>query len=234
MKRKGARFKNMQPFQTQIEDSWKTALADDFNAPYFLKLMEFLIEERKRHSIYPPSSKTFSAFNFTPINEVKVVIIGQDPYHGEGQAHGLCFSVQEGVKPPPSLRNIFKEIKRDLKIEMTGSGNLEKWARQGVLLINATLTVRAGEAGSHQKKGWEQFTDSVIRKLSEQQSAIIFLLWGAYAQRKAELIDTSKHHILMSTHPSPLSAHRGFLGCSHFSKTNAILRSEGLQEIDWS
>jgi len=218
----------------EIEESWKMVLKEEFNAEYFLRLKSFLVEEKQRHRIYPLDSKIFAAFNFTPFNEVKVVIIGQDPYHRDGQAHGLCFSVPEGVRPPPSLKNIFQEIKNDLGIAPSQSGNLEKWTAQGVLLLNATLTVRAGQAGAHQKKGWEQFTDSVIKTLSEQRSGLVFLLWGAYAGRKAELIDTTKHHILKAPHPSPLSAHRGFFGCKHFSKTNVILSEQGLKEIEWS
>ncbi len=217
----------------QIESNWKKVLQDEFNAPYFEDLKQFLIEEKKKHTIFPPGSQIFSAFNFTPFDEVKVIILGQDPYHGSGQAHGLCFSVPKGVKKPPSLLNIFKEIKNDLGYEIPVQGNLEKWAKQGVLLINATLTVRATQAGSHQKKGWENFTDSVIRTLSEQKEHLVFLLWGNYAIAKKELIDQSKHYILSSVHPSPLSANRGFFGNKHFSKTNQILRNFEEDEIDW-
>ena len=217
-----------------IENSWQEALRSEFNAEYFQQLQNFLTEDKKHHEIYPPESKIFSAFNFTPFDKVKVVIIGQDPYHGEGQAHGLCFSVPDGIKTPPSLRNIFKEIHSDLGIAPAKNGNLEKWAQQGILLLNATLTVRAGQAGSHQKKGWGSFTDAIIRNLSNQRSGLVFLLWGSFAQKKAELIDSGKHHILTAPHPSPLSAHRGFFGCKHFSQTNAILKKQGVKEIDWS
>lgn len=223
----------MNKVEPTIEESWKDILTDEFSAEYFQQLCSFLVNERKNQRIYPPESKVFEAFNLTPFHDVKVVIIGQDPYHGEGQAHGLCFSVPEGIRIPPSLRNIFKEIQSDLSIEPAVNGNLEKWARQGVLLLNATLTVRAEQAGSHQKKGWEQFTDAVIRKVSEEGSGIIFMLWGAYAERKADLIDASKHHILKAPHPSPLSAHRGFFGCSHFSSANTILRKQGQEEVEW-
>ncbi|MCF8296759.1 MAG: uracil-DNA glycosylase [Saprospiraceae bacterium] len=217
-----------------IENSWKEILKDDFSSEYFLKLKEFLVEEKKNNVVFPPGSQIFSAFNFTPFDKVKVVIIGQDPYHGLGQAHGLCFSVPKGIKIPPSLKNIFKEINQDIGLPISESGNLENWAKQGILLLNATLTVRANQAGSHQNKGWEMFTDSVIRKLSENKSGLVFLLWGAFAQAKDVLIDTSKHHILKAAHPSPFSSYRGFFGCRHFSKTNEILKSQGLDEIDWS
>lgn len=199
----------------QIDSSWKEILKDEFKAPYFNALKQFLIEEKKNHIIYPPGEQIFSAFNFTPFDKVRVVIIGQDPYHGESQAHGLCFSVTKGIKKPPSLLNIFKEIKNDLGFDIPSHGNLEKWAHQGVLLLNATLTVRANEAASHQKKGWETFTNEVIRKLSSEKEHLIFLLWGNYAIAKKELIDQSKHYILSSVHPSPLSASRGFFGNKH-------------------
>ena len=216
-----------------MEDSWKQRLMDEFSASYFAQLKEFLVEEKNRFKIFPPGSQIFNAFNFTPFDKVKVVIIGQDPYHGPGQAHGLCFSVPDGIQQPPSLQNIFKEISQDLGIPMPASGNLEKWAKQGVLLLNATLTVRARQAGSHQNRGWEQFTDSAIRKLSEEREHLVFLLWGNYAIAKRELIDESKHLILTSPHPSPFSANRGFFGNRHFSKTNNYLREHGIQEIDW-
>ncbi|MBU2651150.1 MAG: uracil-DNA glycosylase [Bacteroidetes bacterium] len=216
-----------------IEPSWKALLIEEFNQPYFLSLKEFLVEEKKKHTVYPPGKLIFNAFNLTPFDDVRVVILGQDPYHGSGQAHGLCFSVPVGVPPPPSLVNIFKEIESDLGIRAPKHGNLEKWARQGVLLINATLTVRANQAGSHQNKGWEKFTDSVIKDLSDRKDNLVFLLWGNYALAKAAIIDGSKHHILKAPHPSPLSASRGFFGCRHFSKTNEILRQNGLKEIDW-
>lgn len=216
-----------------IEESWKQRLMDEFTASYFSQLKDFLVEEKNSYQIYPPGSQIFNAFKFTPFDEVKVVILGQDPYHGPGQAHGLCFSVPDGVQRPPSLQNIFKEIHQDLGIPVPASGNLEKWARQGVLLLNATLTVRARQAGSHQKRGWEQFTDSAIRKLSQEREHLVFLLWGSYAIAKRELIDGSKHLILTSPHPSPLSASRGFFGNRHFSKTNQYLREHGFKEIDW-
>lgn len=218
----------------QIEESWKEKLEKEFSSDYFIQLKEFLVKEKERFTIYPPGSQIFNAFKYTPFDEVKVVIIGQDPYHGPGQAHGLCFSVPDGVAPPPSLVNIFKEIKSDLGIPVSGNGNLEKWARQGVLLLNATLTVRANLANSHQGKGWEIFTDAVIRKLSETRVGMVFLLWGKYAQAKEAIIDTKKHYILKAAHPSPLSAYNGFFGCRHFSKTNEILRRHALPEIDWS
>ncbi len=218
----------------EIEESWKNVLMQEFESDYFAKLKEFLIEEKKKYIVYPPGKQIFTAFNLTPFNNVKVVILGQDPYHGEGQAHGLCFSVQDGIKPPPSLINIYKEIEDDIGIKMNVTkGSLEKWAQQGVLLLNATLTVRANNAGSHQNKGWEIFTDNVIKILSEQKKEIIFILWGNFAQAKESLIDKNKHYILKSVHPSPLSVYRGFLGCKHFSKTNEILKSIGEEEIDW-
>ncbi|RLD34481.1 MAG: uracil-DNA glycosylase [Bacteroidetes bacterium] len=217
-----------------IEESWQLALQDEFAASYFIGLKEFLKDEKQKHEIYPPGSRIFAALNFTPLTAVKVVILGQDPYHGRGQAHGLCFSVPEGVKPPPSLVNIYKELHDDLGIPISKSGNLEKWAQQGVLLLNATLTVRAGQAGSHQGKGWETFTDQVIKTISDLRAGIVFLLWGKYAQDKETLIDQSKHFILKAPHPSPFSAARGFFGCKHFSKTNQILREIGLEEIDWN
>lgn len=216
-----------------MEESWKQRLMDEFSASYFAQLKEFLVEEKNRFKVFPPGSQIFNAFNFTPFNEVKAVILGQDPYHGAGQAHGLCFSVPDGIQQPPSLQNIFKEISQDLGIPIPVTGNLENWAKQGVLLLNATLTVRAGQAGSHQNRGWEQFTDSAIKKLSEEREHLVFLLWGNYAIAKRELIDESKHLILMSPHPSPFSANRGFFGCRHFSKTNNYLRDHGIQEIDW-
>lgn len=217
----------------KIEPSWKNVLIDEFNKPYFVALKEFLLEEKKKYVVYPAGANIFNAFACTPFNKVKVVIIGQDPYHGPGQAHGLSFSVPEGIQKPPSLVNIFKELQSDIGKPIPESGNLESWARQGVLLLNATLTVRANQAGSHQKRGWEQFTDSVIRTLSDQKSGLVFLLWGRFAQDKAALIDASKHHILKAAHPSPLSAYNGFFGCKHFSKTNEILLSQGETAIEW-
>jgi len=216
-----------------IEESWRVALQEEFNKPYFVHLKEFLIEERAKHIIYPPGKLIFSAFNHTPFDNVKVVILGQDPYHGKGQANGLCFSVSDGIKMPPSLVNIFKEIESDLGYPIAQSSNLERWADQGVLLLNAMLTVRANEPGSHQGKGWEDFTNSVIQHLSHEKQGIVFLLWGRYAQAKEALIDGSKHHILKAAHPSPFSAYNGFMGCKHFSKTNAILQEQGKKEIDW-
>ncbi len=224
----------MSNVKPEIEESWGNTLQQEFDTDYFLQLKEFLLEERKQHQIYPPGGQIFSAFNHTPFDEVKVVILGQDPYHGIGQAHGLCFSVPEGIKPPPSLLNIFKEIESDLGIKPASHGNLESWAKQGVLLLNATLTVRANQAGSHQGKGWEEFTNQAIIKLSKERFGIVFLLWGKYAQDKEELIDTGRHYILKAPHPSPFSANRGFFGCKHFSKTNEILRKIGRKEIDWS
>ena len=218
----------------KIEESWQLALQDEFSASYFIELREFLKEEKKKKVIYPPGSRIFAAFNFTPLTAVKVVILGQDPYHGKGQAHGLCFSVPDDIKPPPSLVNIYKELNSDLGITISKSGNLEKWTKQGVLLLNATLTVQAGEAGSHQGRGWETFTDEVIKTISDLRAGIVFLLWGNYAQAKEELIDQSKHFVLKAPHPSPFSAARGFFGCKHFSKTNQILKDIGLEEIDWN
>lgn len=218
----------------QLEESWKVMLEAEFNTPYFLALKQFLLEEKaKGMRVYPPGYQIFSAFNFTPVQQVKVVLIGQDPYHGDGQAHGLSFSVPQGVKPPPSLVNIFKEIQNDLGINNFGDGNLESWAKQGVLLLNATLTVRANEAGSHQNRGWENFTDAAIKALSAHREGLVFLLWGKYAQAKETLIDNSKHYILKAPHPSPFSAHTGFLGCKHFSQANAILAKQGITPINW-
>jgi len=216
----------------QIHESWKSVLKEEFEAPYFTALKEFLVEEKKRYRVYPPGPLIFNAFNCTPFDQLKVVIIGQDPYHGHGQAHGLCFSVPEGIKPPPSLENIFKELHSDLGIPVPSHGNLEAWARHGVLLLNATLTVRANTPLSHTGKGWEIFTDSVIRHISEQRKHIVFLLWGRNAQAKETLIDASSHYILKAAHPSPYSA-AGFFGCRHFSRTNEILRSNGIPEINW-
>ena len=224
----------MPSINPQIEESWKQVLQDEFQAPYFLGLTEFVREEKKKHIIYPPGPLIFSAFNHTPFNRVKVVILGQDPYHGPGQAHGLCFSVPDGIPHPPSLVNIFKEIKSDLGIPVPKSGNLTKWAEQGVLLVNAILTVRANEPTSHQNKGWETFTNGVIGNLSKKRKNLVFLLWGNYAQAKETLIDADRHYVLKAAHPSPLSANRGFFGCRHFSRTNQILAEHGLNEIDWS
>ncbi len=216
-----------------IEKSWKDILGEEFNATYFAQLKEFLVGEKLKFTIYPTGPQIFAAFNFTSFNEVRVVILGQDPYHGPGQAHGLCFSVPEGIAQPPSLQNIFKEIRSDLGYETPKHGNLEKWAKQGVLLLNATLTVRARQAGSHQNRGWEMFTDAAIKRLSEQRQHLVFLLWGNYAMAKESLIDSSKHLILKSAHPSPFSVYRGFFGNRHFSKTNNYLKENGMNEIDW-
>ena len=216
-----------------IEQSWKVVLLEEFNKDYFIKLKQFLLDEKKHHSIYPKGKDIFNAFHYTPFDRVKVVILGQDPYHGIGQAHGLSFSVPNGVKQPPSLKNIFKEIAADLNLPLPVTGNLSPWAKQGVLLLNATLSVRVKQAGSHQKKGWEEFTNSVIQNISQKKEGVIFLLWGSFAQDKAELIDKNKHHILSAPHPSPFSAYRGFFGCKHFSKTNKLLVDQGLKEIDW-
>jgi len=217
----------------RIHDSWKEPLIDEFNLPYFSALKNFLVEEKNTHVVYPPGKKIFSAFDRTPYDKVKGVILGQDPYHGKGQAHGLCFSVPQGITSPPSLVNIFKELHNDLGLPIPSHGNLEKWTEQGVLLINATLTVRANQAGSHQNKGWENFTDAVIRTLSENRENLVFILWGRYAQAKENLIDPDKHHILKAAHPSPFSAHSGFFGCKHFSKTNEILENRGLEPLSW-
>ncbi len=224
----------MNKIEPIIEESWKSVLMEGFNADYFQKLKDFIIDEKKNHIVYPPGTLIFNAFNLTPFDKVKVVIIGQDPYHGIAQAHGLCFSVPDGIKPPPSLVNIFKELKSDLGIETPKHGNLEKWAKQGVLLLNATLTVRANTAGSHQNRGWEVFTDTAISELSEKRDGLIFLLWGKYAQAKEMLIDPSRHYILKASHPSPFSSYRGFFGCRHFSRTNEILVQMKQTEIDWS
>ena len=217
-----------------IDESWKKLLSDQFNAPYFTELKNFLVQEKKQFVVYPPGPQIFSAFNRTPFSKVKVVIIGQDPYHGPGQANGLCFSVAEGIKSPPSLKNIFKELNTDLGIPIPYSGNLEPWADQGVLLLNAVLTVRANTPGSHQKKGWETFTDAVIQKISDEKENIIFLLWGGFAKKKGAKINRTKHHILETGHPSPLSANRGlWFGNKHFSKTNTYLQSLGKETIKW-
>ncbi|HCQ28672.1 MAG TPA: uracil-DNA glycosylase [Flavobacteriales bacterium] len=217
-----------------IEESWKKVLEEEFKKDYFKQLKAFLLEEKKHYRIFPPGKYIFNAFNLTPFDKVKVVILGQDPYHGYGQAHGLCFSVPEGIKLPPSLKNIFKELYDDLGVPVPTKGDLTCWAKQGVLLLNATLTVREKKAGSHQGKGWETFTDHVIKIISEKKEHVVFILWGNYAQQKENLIDTSKHYVIKSTHPSPFSAHRGFLGSKPFSKTNEKLKEWGLQPIDWA
>ncbi|MBN1464056.1 MAG: uracil-DNA glycosylase [Paludibacteraceae bacterium] len=217
----------------KIDATWKEKLQEEFEKPYFSALSDFVRKEYASNVIYPPAKLIFNAFDHCPFNKVKVVIIGQDPYHGPGQAHGLCFSVNDGVKFPPSLINIFKEIERDLSVSIPQTGNLERWAKQGVLLLNATLTVRSGLAGSHQKKGWEQFTDAVIEKLSSESTHLVFMLWGAYAQQKGAVIDTTKHLVLKAVHPSPLSAYRGFIGCGHFGKANSYLQQNGCDPINW-
>ncbi|HLT73449.1 MAG TPA: uracil-DNA glycosylase [Ohtaekwangia sp.] len=217
----------------KIAASWKARLADEFDKPYFQNLTQFVRNEYQSGVIYPPGKDIFRAFDCCSFEDIKVVIIGQDPYHGPGQANGLCFSVANGITMPPSLKNIFKEIAQDLGKPIPSTGDLGRWAEQGVLLLNATLTVRASQPGSHQNKGWEQFTDAVIKKVSDEKQHVVFLLWGAYAQKKGEIIDRSKHLVLMSAHPSPFSADRGFFGCRHFSKANQYLKSKGLQEIDW-
>ncbi len=217
----------------KIESSWKTVLQQEFDKEYFANLTDFVRNEYRTRKIFPPASLIFNAFDQCPFDNVKVVIIGQDPYHGDGQAHGLCFSVNDGVDFPPSLINIFKEIERDLGKKMPQSGNLVRWAQQGVLLLNATLTVQAHMAGSHQGKGWEPFTDAVIRILAEKKENLVFLLWGSYAQKKGEVIDSNRHLVLKSVHPSPLSAYRGFIGNNHFSRANKYLRENGKQEIEW-
>lgn len=217
-----------------LHPSWLNHLAAEFEQPYMKKLREFLVEEKQKGKIiYPPSNTIFNAFNSTPLDEVKVVILGQDPYHGPNQAHGLCFSVQPGIPVPPSLQNMYKELQRDLGIPIPRHGCLQSWANQGVLLLNATLTVEQGKAGAHQGKGWETFTDRAIQVVNEHCTAAVFLLWGSYAQKKAAFIDPNRHFILKAPHPSPLSAHRGFIGCGHFSKANQLLRQSNKTPIDW-
>lgn len=220
----------------KIEESWLEVLKEEFQQPYFASIKQYLLKEKQEgHTIYPPGPDIFNAFNKTPFDKVKVVILGQDPYHGPGQAHGLCFSVADGIRQPPSLVNVFKEINEDLGLSVPNSGNLFKWTEQGVFLLNATLTVRARQANSHSGIGWQNFTDAVIRTLSEKREGLVFLLWGGFARKKAKLIDASKHHILESGHPSPLSANKGYwFGNKHFSKTNELLTSQGLEPIDWS
>lgn len=217
----------------RIEDSWKARLQDEFDKPYFAVLTQFVRNEYAAGPVYPPGREMFAAFDACPFDDVRVVILGQDPYHEPGQAHGLCFSVNDGVPFPPSLVNIFKEIESDLGRPMPSSGNLMRWAKQGVLLLNATLTVRAHQAGSHQNKGWEAFTDAVIHRLATERNHIVFILWGSYAQRKGSFIDRNRHCVLQSPHPSPLSAYRGFFGNKHFSRANAYLIANGYKPIDW-
>lgn len=225
---------NMQTIDPVIEEGWKSVLMDQFQSLYFKTLKKFLVEEKKKYTLYPPGRLIFNAFQRTPFDRVKVVILGQDPYHGKGQAHGLCFSVPQGIPKPPSLVNIFKELHSDLGTPVPAHGNLEKWADQGVLLINATLTVRDSQAGSHQNRGWETFTNRVIQIVSQEKSGVVFLLWGRFAQAKESLIDGNKHLILKSAHPSPLSAYNGFYGCRHFSKTNEYLEQHEKTGIDWT
>jgi uracil-DNA glycosylase len=223
----------MEQITPKIHESWKEVLIDEFQKSYFLDLKKFLIEEKAQHTVYPPGSLIFNAFDKTPFGEVKVVLLGQDPYHGPGQAHGLCFSVPNGIPAPPSLVNMFKEMREDLGLPIPSHGNLEPWAKQGVLLLNTSLTVRANQPLSHQNKGWETFTDRVIEVLSEKRNGLVFLLWGRNAKAKESLIDTSKHKILTAAHPSPFSAANGFFGCRHFSKTNEYLKTQSLNPIDW-
>ena len=219
--------------KVKIEESWNEVLAEEFEKPYFQELTTFIRNEYQSKKIFPPGSQIFNAFDHSPFDKTKVVILGQDPYHGPGQAHGLCFSVNENIKPPPSLINIFKEQHADLGKPFPSHGNLEGWSQQGVLLLNATLTVEAHQPGSHQGKGWEQFTDAVINQLSTNKEHIVFMLWGAYAQKKGEVIDASKHLVLKSPHPSPFSANRGFFGNKHFSKCNNYLEKIGIEPIRW-
>ena len=223
----------MKEGEVKIEQSWKNVLKDEFSKSYFKDLTDFVRKEYQSTTIYPAPKNIFKAFDECPFGDVKVVIIGQDPYHGRGQANGLCFAVSLGVAFPPSLKNIFKEIESDLGVHPKNDGDLSRWARQGVLLLNATLTVRANTPGSHQNKGWEEFTDSVIERISKEKEGVVFILWGNYAKNKGAKIDRSKHLVLEAQHPSPFSAHNGFFGSKHFSKANQYLRSRGLKEIDW-
>ena len=220
--------------QVKIEESWREVLQPQFDSVYFEMLTTFVRRAYQTTTVYPPGSKIFEAFNRTPFDKVKVVILGQDPYHGPNQAHGLCFSVQDGIQPPPSLINIYKELQKEygVPVNMT-NGNLTRWADQGVLLLNATLTVEAGKAGSHQSKGWETFTDAAIKALSDRREGLVFMLWGSYAQQKGRVIDRRKHLVLESSHPSPLSVYRGFDGCGHFKKANQYLQSRGQEPINW-
>ena len=217
----------------KIEPTWKSKLQEEFSKPYFEKLTLFVKSEYANQTVYPPGSKIFNAFEKCPYEQTRVVIIGQDPYHGKGQAHGLCFSVNEHVRMPPSLINIFKEIQTDIGTPVPDHGSLERWAIQGVLMLNATLTVRAGAAGSHQGKGWEEFTDAVIKILSDEKRNLVFMLWGAYAQRKGQIIDRQKHLVLESVHPSPFAVHKGFFGNRHFSQANQYLNSHNIEQINW-
>jgi uracil-DNA glycosylase len=219
----------------KLDESWRTPLKGEFEQPYMQGLKAFLKEEKAAGKrIFPKGGEYFRALDLTPLDKVKVVILGQDPYHGEGQAHGLCFSVKPGVRTPPSLVNIYKELKSDLGLNPPRHGFLEHWAKQGVLLLNSVLTVEMGKAASHQKRGWEKFTDAIVRLVAAQDQPVVFLLWGAYAQRKGDFVDGSRHLVLKAAHPSPLSAHNGFLGCGHFSRANAFLEAKGRGGIDWS
>lgn len=221
--------------EIQLHESWKAPLMPEFQSDYMAQLRAFLVAEKAAgKSIFPKGSEWFRALDLTPLDKVRVVILGQDPYHGPGQAHGLCFSVQPGVRPPPSLVNIYKELESDLGLSRPNHGFLEHWAKQGVLLLNSVLTVEAAQAASHQGRGWEKFTDAIIRLLNAREEPIVFMLWGSYAQKKAAFVDTSKHLVLKAAHPSPLSAHNGFLGCRHFSQCNAFLKAHGMAPIDWS
>lgn len=224
---------NNEKINPQLHPEWLDLLKEEFSKPYFTRLKAFLKEEKQHHTIYPPGKQIFNALDTTPPSSTKVVIIGQDPYHGLGQANGLCFSVADGVKHPPSLRNIFKELNSDIGMSYPVSGNLSPWAKQGVLLLNATLTVRQSQAGSHQNRGWENFTDAIIQQLNQHHEGIVFLLWGNFAKRKAAQISDGKHHFLTAAHPSPFSAHSGFFGCRHFSQANAILKKLGKHPINW-
>ena len=218
----------------RINNDWDVILKDEFQKKSFKKLMQRITNERKEYTVFPSENNIFTAFKLSSFSKTKIVIIGQDPYHAKGQAHGLAFSVQNGIKNPPSLKNIFKELANDIGVNIPKNGSLENWANQGILLLNATLTVREKEAGSHQNLGWEDFTDTVISKLSSEKNGLIFLLWGAFAQRKSIFIDDKKHHILTAAHPSPFSAYKGFLGCKHFSKTNHLLIKNNQKPIDWN
>lgn len=218
----------------KLEESWRESLGKEFDTPYMSNLKTFLMQEKEKgKTIFPKGAEYFRALDLTPLDKVRVVILGQDPYHGDNQAHGLCFSVKPGVATPPSLMNIYKELKEDLGIKPVSHGFLESWAKQGVLLLNSVLTVERGLAAAHQGKGWENFTDAVIRAVNEQEHPVVFMLWGSYAQKKAAFVDRKKHLVLTAPHPSPLSAHRGFLGCKHFSQANAFLEAKGLKPIDW-
>lgn len=219
--------------KVKIEASWKELLKKEFEKDYFHELAEFVKSEYKSGAVYPPPQLIFAAFDVCPVKQVKVVVLGQDPYHGLGQANGLAFSVNDGVRQPPSLMNIYKEIEKDVGKKMPATGNLERWAKQGVMLLNATLTVRAYQAGSHQKKGWEEFTDAVVKKLNEVREGLVFMLWGSYARKKGGVVDRKKHLVLEAPHPSPLSAHQGFFGCKHFSQANDYLWMNGVEPIEW-